>query len=478
MSAAPSKKPARKPYDRPPNGKGKERADEDAGKVRRPQNSWILYRKDKFELLRKEAETENKPRPIAAEASKIISEAWKNESPEVKKYYNDLAEKEKARHAEEHPDYKFKPKTKAQKLQERESRELAKKRKGDDLRSEREAKLAARSTRGVGSDKMQPPIPSGYPMFYPPFPMGPPPLPGQQPSTHPSAVPWFPFPYPAYLPTPVVYPAGHKTPNPPTTAAEATASESGSGSGHLTPGEAKVTKKRHSTEPNSTTSPQSASSAEASAPADSRATTAFSPPTVTPPTVQQEVGAPKSIPVRSSSTTSSHSAPVSIHFHGCLSSGLIVMLLRRRWRIHCSFHVLLPGPNPGLGRFLSLLPLPPLLLYHLISIYLECLSRGHQHNLRLLLVNRRPRFAPLPMHQTHLSTQRLSLWHRQAVYPCLDPLLFKHHPLYLGMSPLPRTFSSRLALSLVHSSTHKIFSPLTRATRLIFLSQLARKRLS
>src|SRR5258708_86557 len=135
MSTAADKKPAKKPYDRPPNDKGKDKTDGDSGKVRRPQNSWILYRKDKFELLRKEAEAENKPRPIAAEASKIISEAWKNESPEVKKYYNDLAEKEKVRHAEEHPDYKFKPKTKAQKLQEREAKELAKRRKGDDLRN-------------------------------------------------------------------------------------------------------------------------------------------------------------------------------------------------------------------------------------------------------------------------------------------------------------------------------------------------------
>jgi hypothetical protein len=332
MSTAAEKKPSKKPYDRPPNGKGKDKRDEDACKIRRPQNSWILYRKDKFELLRKEAEAENKPRPIAADASKIISEAWKNESQEVKKYYNELAEKEKARHAEEHPGYKFKPKTQAQKLQEKEAKGHVKKRKGDDSKNERDTKLATRSTRGVGSDKMHPPLPAGIPLFYPPFAMAPPPLPGQQPSSGSSAaapIPWFPFPYPAYLPTPTIPPAV-KEPKGSTTADEATTPEAGSRSSHQTPGERKATKvvakgkKRRSIESNSTISSQTTSSAGTSAPADSRAAADSSPRVVTPPTILQEASASKSTPVRRSSSTSRHSATVSIHFHGRLTLRLIL----------------------------------------------------------------------------------------------------------------------------------------------------------
>ena len=324
MSTAADKKPSKKPYDRPPSGKGKDKRDEDTSKIRRPQNSWILYRKDKFEQLRKEAEVENKPRPIAADASKIISEAWRNESQQVKKYYNELAEKEKARHAVEHPDYKFKPKTKAQKLQEKEAKEFTKKRKGDDPRNERDAKSATRSMRGVGSDKIHPSLPAGIPLFYPSFAMAPPPLPAQQPGAGSSVaaapIPWFPFPYPAYLPTPTI-PSAAKEAQASTTADEATTSDAGSGSTHQSPGEPKAAKvvskgkKRRSIESNSTSSSQSASSAGASASADPRATAASSPHAVTPPTIQKEVGTSKSTPVRRSSSSSHHSATVSIHCH-------------------------------------------------------------------------------------------------------------------------------------------------------------------
>ncbi len=382
MSTAADKKPSKKPYDRPPNGKGKDKRDEDASKIRRPQNSWILYRKDKFELLRKEAEAENKPRPLAADASKIISEAWKNESPEVKKYYNELAEKEKARHAEEHPDYKFKPKTKAQKLQEKEEKDLAKKRKGDGLRNEREAKLAARSTRGVGSDTMHPSLPAGMPLFYPPFAMAPPPLPGQAPSAGSSVaapIPWFPFPYPAYLPTPIIPPAA-KDPKASTTAAEATPPKAGSGSAPKNPGETKAAKvvakgkKRRSIESNSTSSSQSASSAGASAPADPRATAASSPRVVTPPTIDQEVGASKSTPIRRSGSSRRHSATVSIHCHGCLNFRLTSTLLCRKPRPLRSLHeILLSDPKPKLKLHLNL-HLHRLPLSHSISIYSECPS--------------------------------------------------------------------------------------------------------
>jgi hypothetical protein len=373
MSTAAGKKPAKKPYDRPENSKGKGKADEDAGKIRRPQNSWILYRKDKFELLRKEAEAENKPRPIAADASRIISEAWKNESPHVKKYYNDLAEKEKARHAEEHPDYKFQPKTKAQRLQERQAKELAKERKDDDLRNEREAKLAARSGRGVGSDKKRPPIPPGIPLYYPPFAMGPPPLPGQPPSCSPSTtqpMSWFPFSYPAYLPTPAITPPSAKASSVSNPVAEvtATASGSGSGPGHQTPGEAKAAKvmakakKRRSVESNATTSSPSG----ASAPTDSRATVASSPPIATPPTIQQEVGVPKSTPIRGSSSSSNHSETVSLYFHGysdlrltCVSVQEVAQLPRPSSR---SKSQLSPRPAPAstspLSFDLNLLGIP------------------------------------------------------------------------------------------------------------------------
>jgi len=412
MSTVADKKPSKKPYDRPPNSKGKDKRDEDACKIRRPQNSWILYRKDKFELLRKEAEAENKPRPIAADASKIISEAWKNESQEVKKYYNELAEKEKARHAEEHPDYKFKPRTKAQKLQEKEAKEFGKKRKGDDSRNERDAKSATRSTRGVGSDKMPLPLPAGIPLFYPSFAMAPPPLPGQQPSAGSSAaapIPWFPFAYPAYLPTPTIPPAV-KEPKASTTTDEATTPEAGPGPTHQTPGEHKATKvmakekKRRSLGSNSTGSSHTASSAGAPTPAASRANRDSSPRVVTPPKIQKAVGVSKSTPVRRSSSSSRHSMAVSIHCHGCLNLKLTFTLICRRRHPSRNFRrPLLSDPNPNL----KLLHLHQRLLSHSISIYSEYPSQDHQHNPPLPLSNH-PRSVPLPTHQTRLLTQRRS----------------------------------------------------------------------
>ena len=43
--------------------------------------------------------------------SKEISTLWKNETDEVKSYYEYLAAKEKQEHTEKYPDYKYEPRT-------------------------------------------------------------------------------------------------------------------------------------------------------------------------------------------------------------------------------------------------------------------------------------------------------------------------------------------------------------------------------
>ncbi|KAG0272230.1 Transcription factor Sox-2 [Linnemannia exigua] len=69
-------------------------------KIPRPANSFLIYRKEhaiKYSGL------------VAPKLSAILAVAWKNEPPERVKYYADLAEKEKKKHALKYPDYKFTP---------------------------------------------------------------------------------------------------------------------------------------------------------------------------------------------------------------------------------------------------------------------------------------------------------------------------------------------------------------------------------
>ena len=72
----------------------------------RPPNAWILYRSDKMKELRAPPGAPKKPQ---SEISKTIAEMWRNESDEMRRYYEHLSEIKKAEHQAEFPGYRFQP---------------------------------------------------------------------------------------------------------------------------------------------------------------------------------------------------------------------------------------------------------------------------------------------------------------------------------------------------------------------------------
>jgi len=84
-----------------------------ATRPRRPANAWILYRSHKMKNLKP---TEpSAPRRTQADISKLIAEMWKNETEEVKKYYETLSDLAKVEHHAQYPTYRFQPAKKAEK---------------------------------------------------------------------------------------------------------------------------------------------------------------------------------------------------------------------------------------------------------------------------------------------------------------------------------------------------------------------------
>ncbi|KIJ25369.1 hypothetical protein M422DRAFT_91926, partial [Sphaerobolus stellatus SS14] len=76
----------------------------------RPQNAWILYRSEQFQLLMQEYEKDpDMPRPTQAEVSKLLGARWKEASEEVRAHYNKLALLEKDEHMAMYPGYQYKP---------------------------------------------------------------------------------------------------------------------------------------------------------------------------------------------------------------------------------------------------------------------------------------------------------------------------------------------------------------------------------
>ncbi|KAJ7647508.1 hypothetical protein FB45DRAFT_1051980 [Roridomyces roridus] len=90
----------------------------------RPPNAWILYRSDKSKTVRE-------GRMAQGELSKIIAEMWRNEAPEIRAYYERLADQAKIQHLNDNPGYKYKPKTKEQKEQDKEAKSKEKEAKKD-----------------------------------------------------------------------------------------------------------------------------------------------------------------------------------------------------------------------------------------------------------------------------------------------------------------------------------------------------------
>ena len=75
--------------------------------VKRPLNSFMLYRKDN---QHKFTDTNNHQ-----SISCVIGEMWRKETAEVKNHYDELSKIAKQKHAEEHPGYKFQPRKKINK---------------------------------------------------------------------------------------------------------------------------------------------------------------------------------------------------------------------------------------------------------------------------------------------------------------------------------------------------------------------------
>lgn len=73
----------------------------------RPPNAWILYRSDKLKEIEPPAPGES--RRTQADMSKLLSEMWKQETPEVRARYEQLSKVKKAEHQEKYPDYQFRP---------------------------------------------------------------------------------------------------------------------------------------------------------------------------------------------------------------------------------------------------------------------------------------------------------------------------------------------------------------------------------
>ena len=83
----------------------------------RPPNAWILYRSHQFKQIRATNE-----RISQSTVSKLISDMWRNETEDVKRHFEQEAEKKKAQHQALYPDYRFCPKRKENKLSRKKSK--------------------------------------------------------------------------------------------------------------------------------------------------------------------------------------------------------------------------------------------------------------------------------------------------------------------------------------------------------------------
>lgn len=89
------------------NSTASRRRKELRGKPPRPQNSWILYRRDQTARYKESFDGE-KPSNI----SKDIAKAWNNESDETKKVFDALSRISKKKHNYDNKEYKYTPVTK------------------------------------------------------------------------------------------------------------------------------------------------------------------------------------------------------------------------------------------------------------------------------------------------------------------------------------------------------------------------------
>lgn len=70
--------------------------------IPRPRNSWIIYRQDRTKDLRAQD-----PSLTASEISRIVSNLWRDELPQVRTYYQRLAADEAQAHRDRYPNYRY-----------------------------------------------------------------------------------------------------------------------------------------------------------------------------------------------------------------------------------------------------------------------------------------------------------------------------------------------------------------------------------
>ena len=77
---------------------------DDKGKIKRPQNSFILYRSAYANVAKAFSEVDNHQL-----VSSLCGQSWAIEPPEVREHFAELARLERDNHAKAHPGYKFSP---------------------------------------------------------------------------------------------------------------------------------------------------------------------------------------------------------------------------------------------------------------------------------------------------------------------------------------------------------------------------------
>jgi len=126
------------------------------GRPPRPANAWILYRSAKMKVL-KEPQTSGQPRRTQADISKLIAEMWKNETPEVRQYYEAMSDMKKAEHLAQYPTYRFQPMKKADKEKARLEKKAQKERERAEaaLTRSRGSRSRRRQATGASADDSQ-----------------------------------------------------------------------------------------------------------------------------------------------------------------------------------------------------------------------------------------------------------------------------------------------------------------------------------
>ncbi|PHH79443.1 hypothetical protein CDD80_4787 [Ophiocordyceps camponoti-rufipedis] len=123
------------------------------GKVKRPLNAFLLYRKHVIIFVKKKfLQEENKNNQQLV--SRICGDSWKMETDEVKAKFKKLAQEEKSRHGEAFPLYKYTPKT----IKKTEN-------DGDGIKSETGARSASAGGRTLDSaspDAVKDPFEASY----------------------------------------------------------------------------------------------------------------------------------------------------------------------------------------------------------------------------------------------------------------------------------------------------------------------------